>query len=293
MGISEWFSEFYQNCIIPQDKITSISYRYKRITKQLNYDFYSITSETSHSYYVGSYGRDTASNRISDLDVVFILPSSLYYQYDKYEGNGQSALLQAVKRSIQKTYSTSESFGDGQVVGINFDDGILFEIVPVFENQGNTLTYPNSNDGGSWQTTDPFPEIKAIQDINNETNKNLKKMCRMLRHFVKHNNVPMGGMIIDSLAARFIRKWEYKDKSFIYFDWLFRDFFYFLSQQDPAQTTFKSIGSERIMNRTGIFEYKARTAYNNAIEAIDKAQNGFEYTAKSKWREVFGNVFPQ
>jgi hypothetical protein len=73
----------------------------------------------------------------------------VYEKYRDYQGNGQSALLQAVKRSIQNTYRTSESFGDGQVVVISFDDNLTFEVLPVFENKdGESWTYPNANDGG-------------------------------------------------------------------------------------------------------------------------------------------------
>ena len=293
MGVGEWFGDFFQNCQIPPEKISSISYRYKRITKQLNIDFYNSTSEVDHSYYVGSYGRDTASNKISDLDIIYVLPYSVYAKYNEYTGNGQSSLLQEVKKSIQKTYSTSDSFGDGQVVGINFDDGIQFEIVPVFINDNGSYTYPDSNGGGCWRTTDPIPEINSVKDINNNTNKNLKKICRMMRHFVKKNDVPMGGMLIDTLAARFIKDWEYSNKSFLYYDWLFRDFFYYLSTQDSTQSTFRSIGSNRGMNRSGVFERKAKTAYENALAAIEHAANGYDYSAKLKWREIFGTAFPQ
>jgi hypothetical protein len=114
----------------------------------------------------------------------------------------------------------------------------------------------------------------------------------MTRHFVKNCNVPMGGLLIDTLAARFIKDWEYKDKSFFYYDWLFRDFFQFLSAQDTGQTIYYSIGSNRLMNNQGMFEYKAKVAYNKAVQAIEYATNGYEYSAKATWREVFGNVFP-
>ncbi|MES2983738.1 MAG: hypothetical protein V4735_00950 [Pseudomonadota bacterium] len=36
MGVAEDFQNFRNNYLIPTDKIGSISYRYKRITKQLN-----------------------------------------------------------------------------------------------------------------------------------------------------------------------------------------------------------------------------------------------------------------
>ena len=141
---------------IPASTINSISNRYKRITKQLNIDFYSSYSETRHSLYVGSYGRDTAAYSISDLDVGFQLPFDLYTKYNAYLGNGQSALLQAVKKSLQTTYSSSDIGGDGQVVVINFSDGITFEILPYFINNGGSWTYPCSNNGGSWKTCNPI-----------------------------------------------------------------------------------------------------------------------------------------
>ena len=130
MGLADWFSTFCSNIQVSSG--VTISSRYKAITRRLNTDFWNTTSDISHSLYVGSYGRNTAIQGFSDLDMVFELPSSLYFQYDKHTGNGQSALLQAVRNSMQKTYKTSSIGGDGQVVVVNFKDGITFEVVPVF-----------------------------------------------------------------------------------------------------------------------------------------------------------------
>ena len=136
MGLAEWFSTFC-TAIQIQDSGT-ISARYQAITRRLNTDFWTTTSDTAHSLYVGSYGRNTAIHGISDLDMVFELPSDLYYQYDAHQGNGQSALLQAVRSSMQSTYSTSDVGADGQVVAVTFQDGITFEVVPVFNNKLGT-----------------------------------------------------------------------------------------------------------------------------------------------------------
>lgn len=64
MGVSENFRAFRANYLIPSTTVSNISYRYKRITKQLNKDFWGSESETAHSLYVGSYGRDTAANGV-------------------------------------------------------------------------------------------------------------------------------------------------------------------------------------------------------------------------------------
>jgi hypothetical protein len=69
MGVGEDFSTFKDNYQISSELISDISYRYRRITRQLNTDFWNTNSDTSHSLYVGSYGRDTAAKGLSDLDM--------------------------------------------------------------------------------------------------------------------------------------------------------------------------------------------------------------------------------
>ena len=146
MGLANWFQTFCSN--IQVQNTSAISTRYKRITSRLNKDFWNTTSESSHSLYVGSFGRQTAINGFSDLDMTFELPSSIYARYDAYTSNGQSALLQEVKGSIQKTYSDTSIRADGQVIEVPFSDGITFEVVPVFINAHGTYTYPDASSGG-------------------------------------------------------------------------------------------------------------------------------------------------
>jgi tRNA nucleotidyltransferase (CCA-adding enzyme) len=121
MGLADWFSTYCTNIQIRN--AGTISTRYKNITQRLNTDFWTTTSDTAHSFYVGSYGRNTAIDGFSDLDMLFRLPYSMYEQYDGYVGNGQSALLQAVKTSIEKTYSKTSLRTDGQVILVPFTDG--------------------------------------------------------------------------------------------------------------------------------------------------------------------------
>jgi tRNA nucleotidyltransferase (CCA-adding enzyme) len=85
MGVGEQFQNFRNNYLIPAATISSISTRYKRITKRLNLDFWTTDSETAHSLYVGSYGRDTAATGVSDLDIYFRLPYAEYEKYNAYQ----------------------------------------------------------------------------------------------------------------------------------------------------------------------------------------------------------------
>ena len=122
MGLADWFSDFHSNLQVRDGG--TISLRYKAITRRLNLDFRASTSNTSNSLYVGSYGRGTAIQGFSDLDMLFELPSNIFEQYDQHKHNGQSALLRDIRSSLLQTYSNSRISGDGQIVAITFADGI-------------------------------------------------------------------------------------------------------------------------------------------------------------------------
>lgn len=292
MSVNEYFSMFCDNLRMSDDTVDTIKQRYHQIVKRINQDYYNSDSVSSHGLYVGSYGRGTEI-WTSDIDMIVQLPYSVYSRFNGYVSNGQSALLQDVRGVLQKTYSTSHIKADGQVIGIDFNDGISFEIVPAFINKdGDSFTYPDTNDGGSWKITDPRAEIKAINERNFNTNRNLKRLCRMTRAWKGNCSVSLNGIIIDTLAYKFIEDYEYKDKSYLYYDYMMRDFFKYLVDIDPEQQYWLAPGSKRYVWRKGNFHNKAKQAYNKSLEAIEYELNDYHYSAKLLWRDIFGSKFP-
>ena len=293
MALADWFKTFCGNIQVQNG--AAISRRYKAITKRLNTDFWETDSDTSHSLYVGSYGRNTAIHGTSDVDMIFQLPYSVYKQYDDYNVNGQSALLQAVRTSVKKTYSVTNIGAAGQVILVPFDDGITFELVPGFVNKDDSYTYPDSNDGGSWKTTNPKPEIEEIRTRNSTCNNNLVPLCRMMRSWKEKWNVPLGGLLIDTLAYQFIIDWTSRDKSYLYYDYMARDFFAYMAEQSADQDYWKAPGSGQwVYGGKGQFQYKAKRCYNIALQAIkhETSDPKQEWSARQKWREIFGESFP-
>lgn len=290
LSVNEDFSNFCSNLYMSADTISKIQSRYRQITKRINTEYRNSSSDTSYSWYVGSYGRGTEI-WTSDIDILVQLPYETYKKFDDYSFNGQSALLQEVKNSLQKTYGTSYLKGDGQVVGINFQDGINFEIVPAFINKDGSFTYPDSNAGGSGKTTAPKKEISTINDKNKEVNRNLKRLCRMIRSWKGNCSVPISGYLIDTLAYNFINTWRYKDKSYFYYDFMSRDFFLYLKNIDKEKEYWLAPGSSKRVNKSGNFQTKAATAYNNSLAAIEYETKGMPYSARGKWRDIYGSKF--
>ncbi|WP_347019122.1 SMODS domain-containing nucleotidyltransferase [Acinetobacter calcoaceticus] len=292
MSISDKFTLFCNNLRMSETTVFNIKYRVEQITKRINLDFWGIESGIRHSLYVGSYGRGTDIHT-SDIDLIIELPFEMYSRYSNYIGNGQSALIQAVKDSIKKTYSSTYVRGDGQVVKLNFTDGICFEIVPAFLNSdGINYTYPDTNDGGSWKVTKPREEKNALNQLNIDSNKNLKRLCRMARAWKDQWNVPISGILLDTLAYRFMEQWSYSNNSYLYYDWMTRDFFKYLKDQNPEQYYWLAPGSKQYVWRSGNFEYKASKCYDLALKALEYEDKKMPYTANQTWREIYGNKFP-
>ena len=288
-GIADKFKTLLSNLRTENDSV--VRSRRQAITKRLNLDFWDSDSETLHTRFVGSYGRGTEIKGASDVDLLARLPWSLYSQYNSYSGNGQSALLQAVRDSIRKTYSLTDIGGDGQVVVVRFTDGIKFEVVPAFEHSDGSFTYPDSNAGGSWKAMNPISEIAAFNASNAMYDKKVKHLARMARAWKDRCDVQMGGLLIDTLVHDFMPGWQYNDKSYLYYDYMTRDFLEYLYGQNRERAYWYAPGSNQRVHRSGIFEYKAGQAYREALEAVKYEAQDQRYSANVHWRNIFGSPF--
>lgn len=200
--------------VISQDIISTVELRYKEVTRAINREFWNSQSVTDHSLLVGSYGRGTAIDT-SDIDVLVELPKSEYERYDSMKGNGQSRLLQAVRNAILTTYPRSDIRADGQVVKIAFTDGISFEILPAFRNynylDGYIYTYPDSNMGGNWRSTNPIAEQKAMKEKNFSSNGLLFDTCKHFRRVRddRFSSYHLSGIVIDSFVYAAMGNWKW------------------------------------------------------------------------------------
>ena len=200
---------------ISRDNIRTVKTRYETVTQAMNREFWNLQSDSQHSMLVGSYGRGTAINT-SDIDVLVELPQAEYERYDIVKGNGQSRLLQSVRSAIQTTYPRSDVSADGQIVKIAFTDGIRFEILPAFRNtnywgQNDIYTYPDSNMGGNWRSTNPKAEQEAMKAKNASSNGLLFDTCKHFRRVrdEKFSSYHLSGIVIDSFVYSAMGNWQW------------------------------------------------------------------------------------
>jgi hypothetical protein len=284
LSITDKFKQFLINIKVHND--AQIELRYGEITSALNKEFRDTESKTANNLQVGSYGRWTAIKGVSDLDMLYIVPSS---QWDKYQDGGQSALLERTKNAIKDRYPRTEVFVDRLVVRVLYKD-FHVEVQPVFELTDNSFRYPDSYKGGSWKNTKPRAEISAMTEFVSEKNKNLRRLCKMARAWKNKHGVGMGGLLIDTLAHNFLRDTkEYDDKSYLYYDWMSRDFFKYLSEL-PKQDYYAALGSGQRVRVKSNFQKPAKKAHELALKAIEAADKDNE---TARWQKIYGRDFPE
>ncbi len=277
------FKDFLGNIAV--DNAAQISLRYEEITASLNIKFRVTESKTANSLQVGSYGRWTAIKGVSDLDMLYIMPSS---KWPEYKGGKQSKLLTDTKDAIKERYPRTEVFVDRLVVRVLYKD-FHIEVQPVFALEDQSFYYPDTYNGGKWKITKPREEISTLADANKKKNRNLRRLCKMARAWKNKHGVGMGGLLIDTLAYNFLNSTTtYDDKSFSYYDWMSRDFFEYLSGL-PDQEYFAAVGSGQRVKVKKKFQKKAKKAHELCIGAIEaEGTNG----VNDKWKKIYGRPFP-
>ena len=283
MTTSEMFSQFAENLKIDNEE--QISDRYAEITRALNRFYRESESKTANTLQVGSYGRCTAIRGISDLDMIYMMPPS---EWVRFKDGRQSALLQEVKTAIRKRYSRTDMRGDGQVVVVSFDNQDV-EVVPAFEQEDGSFKFPDTNAGGSWPVTIPRAEIRAISEMNDKKNRNLRRLCKMVRAWKNRHGVVMGGLLIDTLAYNFLESTtDFDYTSYDGYGVMVRDFFAYVSDLDK-QEFFLAPGSNQRVWVKKQFHSKAKKAYTWCVAAIEAGEST---GANKKWKKIFGRPFP-
>lgn len=288
MTTTDRFTTFLNNIRLTNDSV--LSNRYKEITKKLNKRFRDSESETNNCLQVGSYGRHSGIKGISDLDMLYIMPDSLW---DEYKSDPDK-LLRHTKEALKERYPKTDITYDTLVVVLNFKD-YKFEVQPVFATteEGDDLVsykYPYTKNGGCYRITKPRHEQNEMKSFNDEHGDTHRRVCKMMRAWTNNAGLQMGGLLLDTLAYNFMKDDDdVAETSISSFDTLCRDFFEFL-KDEPKQDHYQALGSNQDVKVKHPFQSKAKEAYDMAIEAID-AEN--EEDCHNKWRDIFGRNFPK
>lgn len=260
--------EYAKSLVIPKDEYEKWFSRIERIKNKLDGHYYGRDIKDS-IVIVGSVGRLTAITKTSDYDILYILPDEIFKRFDKYEGNGKSALLQDVKSIVKEAYDKTDIRADGQVIDIMFKDGTI-ELVPAFKQQDGSFMYPDSNNGGKWKYTRPLEEIQLAMRAKDNSSFLYNYLCLLLRKWKNYKGFAFKGLLIDTLVFNYLNNVNYKNLSDFN---LLKGLYDYIAKEDREKSYWLALGSNQQISNDdhGKFIYKASQAVKK-IENSDDIQ---------------------
>ena len=289
-GIPTLFENIVANTHLTQAQMADAIIKHSGIRSVLNKAYYGITSTSANSLLVGSYGKQTAIRPPSDIDILFILPEAVYTRFSNRSGNVQSQLLQEVKWHLASEYPTTRLQADGQIIAVPFVS-FAVEVLPAFLLSNGKYLHADSNGGGTWRTTDPKAEMSNLTSMNSVSNGKTTHLIKLIKAWRKEVGVHIKSLVIEILAAEFMLSWQHRTTAgYIYYDFMIRDFFQFLTNKSNIYLTIPGAGDFVYTQNSWL--YQAQRAAIIAVDAVTYGSNDFPISAKEEWRKLFGKYTP-
>jgi len=211
------FTTFLSNLELTQSQRDDAMTKVNSVGRCLHAKYYQGAYDSANVVVVGSYGKGTAVRPPSDIDILYLLPVSEYHRINQVFGNGQSQLLQEVKRALADTFPRTNLSADGQVVKAPFTS-FAVEVVPAFRCDDGTYLTCHTAGGGSWRSSNPIAEYRAIADLDAIYGNKATHLIKMLKAWKRTCNVPLKSIAVEIAACSFVRQWPYNQQSIFWYN---------------------------------------------------------------------------
>jgi len=280
--INDNFKEFLDNLQYTQKQREDAKTKYEGVCKSIAKNFLGVEYDEHMKFLFGSYKTKThirPIDEMQDVDVLFMIDEDIYLHYK----DNPSQLLQAIRKAIQKTYSTTEKISAwAKVVLVKFSDNTHnVEVLPGYEQDDGTFLIPNTENGGSWETFDPREQIDRF-NTSNDASKNLtRELVKMIKSW-KRNHASISSYksynLVDDVIE-FTDLFYSKGKEYVEYKRIILDFFNWLHDTLPSHVT--------------NYSAQIQTAIKNAQKALSLEADGNLAKASDRWRDIFGDLFPK
>jgi len=235
---------------------------------------------------IGSLGRNTAGNPVSDIDLMVHLhvdPSLWQRQYR----HNSADFLYRVRRSLNNASTVQKIGARGQAVRLFYQDGLYVDVAPVEKYTSGAYAIPDGS--GGWLTTDPVKHETYLNEKNAALAGDIKKVIRFAKQWNSAHGSRLGSFHLEMLVARtFVSLGtDSREALRIFFECNQNN----LSVADPAGYSGDLSASLTWTARAEINSSLA-AALNRANLASQAERRGDHREAIRLWRIILGERFP-
>lgn len=319
------FTEFNKDFVnLDKDKTSNARNSRDWLYGQLNNfpgndDTFPLNYEERHIKF-GSFARNTKIRELDDIDLIYCLhannayysKSSLYrnryYLHTENAGKRLKDLsnddylnsIKVVNKFVSSLsnisqYKSAKIHRRQEAATLNLTSyDWTFDIVPAFYTKSGFYLIPDGN--GNWKATNPELDHQYTSAMNKKHEFSVHQLVRTLKYWNRRAQMPtMSSFLFENFVLNFA---ESKSELSKHIDINIINFWYYFKSaiynnvNDPKgiDTNINQLSNDeknKISTKANDAYAKGYEAYR--LETEDKNQN----SAINKWREIFGNDFPQ
>ena len=279
---------------------------------------------TENNIFFGSFARKTKKRPLDDIDIMIALAAQgcTYIEYPnrieltvpeassqfKKLCNDETSILNSIKlvNLFVKNLKSVPQYENADIKR-NQEAATLkllsyewkFDVVPCFITTENSLgkTYYLIPDGkGHWKKTDPRLDRDRTNNINTSKNGRVLGVIRAIKYWNKRATMPiMSSYLLENIILDYYEATNSEPNQYI-------DVELVKILGDLKSRVYKAVNDPKkiqgdINNLTpdemNKISNRANNDYEKAIEARRLEDEGRQKESINKWREIFGNAFPQ
>jgi hypothetical protein len=238
---------------------------------------------------IGGFGKGTAIRPASTVDLLYQLPLHVR-RADSFDG-GPLVLLE-VAAVLGEDFS-SVTPNRGWLTVSPWGDGPAVRVIPAFAcATGGFLMVeagPPAAGSSHWRQINPQAEAAMIQEADRTSDGKATHLILMAKAWRRQHNATLSPFVLELLVAEFVSVWTYQKRSLLFYDWMIRDFFFWLRHQAGRQISIP--GTLDSLNLGSSWLGEAETSYLNAMQACLLERDNRNEEAERRWKQIFGQAF--
>jgi hypothetical protein len=262
-----------------------------------------VDSSAGNYLVIGGFGNGTAVHPAHGVDLLFVVPARYALEAGVVAARGGGkvpALFREMVDLLGKRYAGVEMSregwlsvvsGPGRSIAGN-GERIAVRVVPCFalRDGGYQVAASGGRAGrGPWGRIHPLAELRHLDRVDAAGHGKARDLIRMLKAWRRASGVALGTFALELLACEFVTVWIYQRQSALFYDWMVRDFFFWLTAQGGRALPIPGTGETLALG--DVWCADATTAHAAAAEASDLERDNRDEQALVRWRRIFGLTF--
>ncbi len=246
---------------------------------------------------IGGHGKGTAIRPADTVDVLYVLPANLRPEIRPATGSRSLGieLAAVLKEQFPAVTQAPEGWLAVKPDGAVPRPAAAVRLIPCFPHhpakQGGGFLVADPGSPTAWRAIDPAAEMARLEAADAASGNKASHLILMLKAWRQAGHIDIGALALELLVTDFVSVWTYHRRSLLFYDWMIRDFFFWLRFQRDRAVSIP--GGPELLAVGGSWLAAANDAYAAARTACLLERDNANDDALGHWESIFGAAFTE